>query len=424
MARLWRFVVAASVRFYDDNCLMRASALAYVSLLSLVPLLAVMFAVLKGLGVQRRIEPLLLSRLSLQPETTEAIIGFIDRINFNTLGAFAGVTLLLTVYSLLGSVEYCFNDIWRVPRARSYYQQLTHYFGVVLLTPFLLVSAVALTSSIQVWNVMRVVESSEVLTGAKGAILTLAPIAMNIVALAVLYSIMPNRRAYWPSILLGAVAAGIGWHVVQVAYVRLQIGMARYNAVYGALSQLPVTLVWQYVSWVIVLAGAELAAVYEFGAQARRGDIARSSRLAIAMELLVRGARAFESGTPSVSARDLAHDWRVPFPSVADVAGWMVMRGWLAAVQDADGEYVLAVSPPHIRLGDMAELVEDNVPPPLQSSPEAEHMLKILTTSHQEAWAHFTLADALSTNHTPPTNDLPPEPATARNIEPPLASSS
>ena len=124
MRRLWLYLVAGGWRFYADRCFMRASALAYASLLSLVPVLAVMFAVLKGLGVQRRLEPLLLSRLALHADTTQAIIGYIDATNFRTLGAFGAVALLLTVYGLLGSIEASFKDFAvEAPRALAIMKQ-------------------------------------------------------------------------------------------------------------------------------------------------------------------------------------------------------------------------------------------------------------------------------------------------------------
>src|SRR5262249_37473452 len=144
------FASAVAQRFYADQCLMRASALAYTSLLSIVPLMALMFAVLKGLGVQHRLEPVLLSRLSLSPETTELIIGYIDKTNVSTLGALGAATLVFTVISVLGTIEASFNHIWRVTRQRTLWRQVTDYLGVVLLTPFLLLAGAALTSASRV----------------------------------------------------------------------------------------------------------------------------------------------------------------------------------------------------------------------------------------------------------------------------------
>jgi len=393
MRRLWRLVVASAERFYDDHCFMRASALAYASLLSVVPLLAVMFAVLKGLGVQHRLEPLLLSRLSLQAETTDAIIGYIDRTNFSTLGAFGGVTLVLTIYSLLGSVEASFNHIWRVRQDRGYAQQLTHYFGVVLLTPFLLLTAVTLTSFFQVEQMFDWARGSAILGEALVAILAFVPIVMNILALAVLYAVMPNRRPFWPSVWLGAVAAGVAWHIVQVAYLRLQIGVARYNAIYGALSQVPVTLVWQYVSWLVVLAGAEIAAVIELGIDPRRRAAAAPTGWAMAVELLVQSRRAFETAGTPVSLTAVARAVRVPLDVMAAVADRLVDRGWLALVQDRSDEVVLAVASQHIHLGDLADLFEATATSTAGCSAEVQRLAERLAVVQQAAWKEWSLAD-------------------------------
>lgn len=395
MRKVWRLVVATCRRFYDDHCFMRASALAYASLLSLVPLLAVMFSVLKGLGVQRRLEPLLLARFSLHPETTATILGYIDRTNFRTLGAFGGVVLVMTIYSLLSGVEASFNHIWRVRRGRLLAQRLPHYFGVVLLTPFLLLTAVAITSSYQVEHLVRWARGSEILGDAVVGLLGSLPIAMNIVALAILYAVMPNRRPYWPSVVLGAVAAGIGWHLVQVGYLRLQFGVARYNAIYGALSQLPVTLVWQYVSWVVVLAGAELAAVYELGTNPRRHEDSQPTPFVIALDILVRAARSFEAAAAPVRASAIARDLRTSPESVSRAMSTLVDQGWLAAVHDGMDEHVLAASSRQIGLAEIAAAFEGEVTVPIACSPETREWLTRLAAAKQEAWACWTLADVV-----------------------------
>jgi len=392
--RIGRLVVAVVWRFQADHGLMRASSLAYTSLLSLVPLLAVMFAVLKGLGVQRRLEPILLSRLALQPETTQAIIEYIDRTSFHTLGVFGGIALLLTIYSLLGNIESSFNFIWRVRQGRTFWQEVGHYSAVVLLTPFLLLGAVALTSSLQVVQLASWARERQLLGDAMVIGLGLVPPLMNVLALAVLYAVMPNRRAYWPSVLLGAIVAGIGWHLVQVAYLQLQFGMARYNAIYGALSQLPITLVWQYVSWVIVLAGAELAAVFEFGEMAQREEGERDRSAALAIELLVRAARAFGGSGPGVSLRDVARTLRVPYLQVYDAAQWLVSKRWIAALADSEDRYVLVLAPERIHLGDLVELAGVGMAP-LPGCVQTDQIVGRLLAAQRGAWDRSTLADML-----------------------------
>ncbi|MDX2170113.1 MAG: YihY/virulence factor BrkB family protein, partial [Deltaproteobacteria bacterium] len=334
----------------------RASALAYTSLLSLVPLFAIMFAVLKGLGVQSRLEPLLLSRLSLDQETTDQIIAYIDKVNVGTLGSIGAAALVLTVISVLGTIEASFNYIWRVAQQRTLWRKVSDYLGVVMITPFLLLAAGALTSAAQVQQVIEFVTTNGLLGGVAVRILALTPIVMNVVALGVLYLVMPNRRGDWRALLPGALFAGTAWYLVQTLYVQLQVGVANYNAIYGAMAQLPVTLAWLYVSWAIVLAGAELAAVLEYGGEAVAAGARTVDRRAVALELLVRAARAFAGDGEAPTAVRVARELHLDVALVLEVAADLRTRGWLAADEDHPGRLVLARAPAALDLGELAEL--------------------------------------------------------------------
>ena len=394
MNGLAAFVVAVARRFYVDQCLMRASALAYTSLLSLVPLLAVMFAVLKGLGVQDRLEPLLLSRLSLDQGSTELIIGYIDRTNVSSLGGLGAATLVLTVISVLGTIESSFNDIWRVTRARSLWRQVTDYLGVVLLTPFLLLAGVAITSATQVRQILQWMTANGYVGGAATLALSFTPIVVNALGIGVLYAVMPNRRAVWRPIAISALIAGCAWQLVAWGYLRLQIGVAGYSAVYGALAQLPVTLVWLYLSWTIVLAGAELAAVLEFGRAAPAGAGSSPDPRAIALHLLVRAADEFVRGEPGIEPRATAHELGVEIDAVQRATTALQDFGWLAAVDIQPPRFVLARAPATIELERLDGLARrDWVPPRID--PRAAAALREVDAKGPELWGGRTLADLL-----------------------------
>jgi membrane protein len=352
IAPLW----LAARRFYADQCLVRASALAYTSLLSLVPLFAIMFAVLKGLGVQARLEPLLLSRLSLNQATTDQIIGYIDKVNVGTLGSVGAAALVLTVISVLGTIEGSFNHIWRVERQRTLWRKVGDYLGVVLITPFLMLAAGALTSAAQVQALLQWVTSNGYLGGIAVRLLGLAPIAMNAVALGVLYAVMPNRRANWRAIAPSALFAGAAWFLIQALYVKLQVGVANYNAIYGAMAQLPVTLAWLYVSWAVVLAGAELAAIVELGSEAVAAGERPVDRCAVALELLVRAQRAFAQGEAGPTAAAVARALHLDAGLVQEVAADLIGRGWLAAEDAQPRRLLLARAAASIDLGELLAL--------------------------------------------------------------------
>jgi membrane protein len=390
-----RFVIAVVKRFIDDRCLLHASALAYTTLLSLVPLLALMFSVLKGLGVQRRLEPLLLSRLALTPETTEQIIGFIDATNVATLGALGAALLVLTVISVLGAVESSLNYIWRVHQGRSYWRMVTDYLSAFLLTPMLLLAAVAVTSSVQERSLLHWLLQQQFFSDAFLMAMRIAPIIINAAAIGVLYAVMPNRRANVPAIALGALVAGMAWYGVQWSYVALQVGFARYNAIYGALAQLPIMLVWIYISWVVVLAGAEIAAVYEFGT-ASVGLVNRPGlRWPVAVHLLLRAAEAFRGIGKPLNIKRTARELQVEVDIVADVIERLCQAGLLAAIDG--GEFVLARDPTGIDLKTLDEAIDPSTLP-AGCDPRVEDLMTRLKNAGSAATTQ-RLSDLLGTEH-------------------------
>lgn len=388
-----RLVGVAAQRFYQDQCLVRASALAYTSLLSIVPLLAVMFSVLKGLGAGGQLPGMLLSHLSLDGETVELIVGYIDKTNFATLGALGAATLILTVISVLGNVEASLNLIWRVAQQRSLWRKVADYVGVVMLTPFLLLAATAITSAGQAQSLMQWVLDNGYLGGVAVRLLRLSPIAINAAGIAVLYAVMPNRRPAWGPLLAGAAFAGVAWYVAQVGYVSLQVGVARNNAIYGALAQLPVTLVWLYVSWAVVLAGAELAAVLEFGADAVQSPGAGRAE-ALGLDLLIRAADAFANGAGGIELPAVARALRTDLGVVQDAARPLIGRGWLVAVEDRPGRFVLGRDARQIPLADVAgELLPSALPERIDA--RVRRALDRRAEDVTRIWAERTLADLL-----------------------------
>jgi len=176
--------------------------------------------------------------------------------------------------------------------------------------------------------------------------------------------VMPNRRPDLRSILVGAVVAGIAWQIVQSGYVALQIGVARANAIYGALAQLPVTLVWIYVSWTVVLAGAELAAVVEYGPEPDPEAARDVSRWAVALHVLVRAAERFRTGGGSVELGEVAQELDVSSDMVAEVVKKLCRAHTLVVVDDEENEsFVLAKDPATLELSVLADEFGEARPP-------------------------------------------------------------
>jgi membrane protein len=397
----WRFLRATAERFYADKCLLWSTALAYTTLLSLVPLLALMFAVLKGLDVQERLEPILLLKLGMSSDVTAKIMSYIDHTNFRTLGALGGVTLIVTVLSLFGQIENAFNHIWRVRAGRVWYRKLTDYVSVVLLAPLLLVTTVTLTSTMENQKLLHVFLQTEYVGDAVLAALRLAPIVVNVVGIGLLYAVLPNRRPDFGGLALGAVVAGCAWQGIQWAYVAFQVGVARYNAIYGALSQLPLTLVWIYFSWAVVLLGAEVAAVWERGSDGRGGG-QEAGPWEIALEMLAAAAEAFGGAGGGIDPRAIARRLGVAVERVEAVGDALAGGGLLAPVEGPRLTWVLARTPAAIDLAGVEALVGPPAPP-ARGDERVASALRDLRERQRESLRGRTLADVLG-----PTKEAPP----------------
>ena len=361
LKRLGSFVYRWAWRFYEDGCLLHASALAYTTMLSIVPVLALMFAALKGLGVESELEELLLERLSLSQEVVTQITGFVARANVGTLGTMGAVALFGSALSVLGSVESSFNHIWRVRAGRPLLRKITDYVAVIILAPFLMVAATGVTSFVLQQDLMHEALAQPVLGEAWQQLLPLIPYICNVIAVGVLYLVMPNRRPNPRALLVSAVFAGIAWQLVQIAYVRLQVGVANYNAIYGALAQLPVTLVWMYVSWAIVLAGAELAACMELGGAEGRGR--RVSRRPLALAFLVEAGRRQRLGEGPTDPGRVSRQLGVDRVDVCESVDLLEKNGLVLPVEGSNGKYLLARDPAAVSLAEVFVIfAEDGKP--------------------------------------------------------------
>jgi membrane protein len=224
-------------------------------------------------------------------------------------------------------------------------------------------------------------------------VLELSPIVINAAGIAVLYAVMPHRRPAWGPLLVGALFAGILWHLAQLAYVSLQIGVASNNAIYGALAQLPVTLVWLYVSWSVVLAGAELAAVLEFGEDAIQVPGAEREE-ALALELLLRAGDAFANGTGSIELPPIARALRTDLSVVQSAVKPLLAHGWLVAVGERPGSFVLGCDPAKVPLAELAGESLVNALP-TRVDPRVRRALGNRADDVTRIWANRTLADLM-----------------------------
>lgn len=310
-----RVILRAGRDFLEDQCSLRASALTFFTLMSIVPILALSFGIAKGFGFERRLESQLRNAFQGQEEVIERSILFANQLLEQTQGGLvAGIGLVIliwTVLKVLGNIEESFNAIWGITRGRQFLRKFSDYLSFLFISPILIL----LSSSVTVFitsQVNQILEKLEWL-GFMGAIIfslmRLIPFVLTWILFTFTYMIIPNTKVNFQSALIAGIISGTAYQITQITYVNFQIGMTRANAIYGSFAALPLFLTWLQISWMIVLFGAEIAnahqnlELYEWGEDCKKASD-RIRRLAM-LEMVRQVAIAHQQGVQPPTIMEL-----------------------------------------------------------------------------------------------------------------------
>ena len=244
--------------FNEDNCMTKATALTFYTLFSLVPIMALVFAISKGFGFESNLQAQILSGRGEYADVLKQVFIYADKLLNNTQGgimAGVGVILLLwSVMKLLVSIESSFNEIWEIKKGRTWYRKVTDYLTIMIIAPIFLFVSGSLTILIQT-------KISHNLHLSEGTTFILKSISFLMVCgiFTFIYMVLPNTKVNFKSAFFASVFAAVFFELLQWAYVSFQIGAVQYNKVYGGFAALPLFLIWIQYSWYIVMFGAELA---------------------------------------------------------------------------------------------------------------------------------------------------------------------
>mgnify|MGYP001067290619 CR=1 FL=1 len=269
MVRLLRAVMVAVAEFFKDQCMLRSSALTFYTLLSIVPLFAVLFGIAKGFDLERMLEKELMEHLAGQEQAMERILAFSQRLLENTKGGvMAGVGVVMMLWSavkVLGNIESAFNAMWDIKKARSWWRKFSDYTALMIFSPILLIVAGSATVFIrtQIDALIARFAVADWLAPLVLAGFKLTPLILIWTLFTTLYLVMPNTRVSFKAALAGGVVGGSIFQLVQWAYIAFQVGVANFNAIYGSFAALPLFIVWVQTSWTLVLFGAELCYAFE-----------------------------------------------------------------------------------------------------------------------------------------------------------------
>ena len=317
-----RVVLLAFRAFNEDQCMFRASALTFYSLLSIVPVLAMAFGIAKGFGFQEALARQLQESFYGQEEVIEKVTVFAHSMLESTQGgliAGVGVVVLFwTVIRVLGNVEGAFNHILNFKKSRSLGRKVIDYMATMFICTILLVSSSALTVVIKS-HVTSAIQSFSILGTVSPAIfffMKLLPYCAIWLLFTFLYIFLPNGKISWRFGFPAAIAAGTLFQLFQWAYLSFQFGVTKYNAIYGSFAALPLFLVWLQISWLIVLFGAELLFSlrsekdYDFAPDYSR--ISYRLKKTIMLQVLHFLVKRFCQGAPPVTSAQIVEALKVP----------------------------------------------------------------------------------------------------------------
>jgi membrane protein len=337
-------ILALALRgYHEDSCKFRASALTFYSLLSIVPVIAMLFGIAKGFGLEKRVETEILERFRGQEEVAQRIVAFANSLLENARGgliAGLGVVILFwSVMKILGSIEHSFNEIWGVTKPRSLARKCSDYFSLILVCPVLM--AVAGSATVVVSSQAKLLLEKIAFLNSLGPVLLyplkLLPYCTLWVTFTFLFIFMPNTKVKLKSGLIAGVVAGTLFQVVQWAYINLQIGAAQYSAVYGSFAALPLFLVWLQMSWLILLFGAEIAFAvqnvntYEFEPDCLLISHSRKMLFSLLVTKLV--VRRFCEGQTAWGAPEISRALEIPIRLVRQILHELVESGVLAEIR-------------------------------------------------------------------------------------------
>ena len=312
-------IVTLSIKeFTERRIVNKASALTYNTLLAIIPILAILFAIARGFGFSNLLEAQFRSGLEGQAFTAETILSFIDSyLSHAKSGIFIGVGLIMLFYTVLlltYNMERTFNSIWQVKKPRNLYRKMTDYFSMLLLLPLLILLSIGI--SIYMSTFLKNVEGFALLAPIVKFLVRLTPFVLTWGMFTALYIFMPNTKVKFKYAIFPGILAGTAFQAFQYLYIGSQIWVSRYNAIYGSFAAIPMFLLWTQISWSICLYGAQLCYVAQnlrnFSFSKETENISRRYHDYLCILIMSLICKRFQTDQLPYTAESLSDEHKIP----------------------------------------------------------------------------------------------------------------
>lgn len=333
----------------QNDLRVNASGLTYMTLMALVPMVAIAIWIFKALGFHTQfLEQAKSYLVELPPHFQtffDGTLTMVEQTNFAQLGIVGATILVLTAFGLLGKMESAINKIWGITKLRSVLRRWTNYLGFIILVPILVFAAFSIAIPVNPFTSLQ---------GKLGTFIAVW------ISFGFIYAKLPNTQVRMlASTSAGFVAAmlWLGWLWI---FILVQPGVTRYNIIYGTLSFLPVFLAWLYISWMIVLLGGEIAFAIQreksFQLHREGGRISLATQMAVALAIMLRASKAFKGDEPLFELNAFSHEHQIPYRFLQETLDRLTAGGLLVRSEGEDAQYVLAKSPTLISVQHIVDL--------------------------------------------------------------------
>jgi len=324
--------------FNEDKLQIKASALTYYTLFAIVPIFALLFAIGKGFGFEKVITDTLIKQLSIQKELQPYLIRFVKNYLLRAQkGVFLGIGFGVLIFSVMAGfrqIERTFNEIWQVKKERAYMSQFTIYFSLMLVLPIFIVTS----SGLSIFLSTKFSESFlfGLLSPFLSILLKFSPYIINWILFTVLFTVVPNTRVKFLPALVAGIFTGTLFQLFQYLYIKGQVYLTGYNAVYGGFAIIPLLLLWLQTSWLIVLLGAELSFAaqnisnFEFEADSKQiSGRYKKFLILVIIRIIIKG---FEEGKEPQTAELISKENSIPIRLVSSIINQLMEIGLLNVV--------------------------------------------------------------------------------------------
>jgi len=407
--KIMRIIILVLKGFRENECPLHAAALTYNSLMAIVPVLALTFSIVRRLGMGGVTEQKVTEIAGVMPEQLkEVILRILDHVrnaDFTVLGVAGLVLLVWVIVQILSYMEMSFNRVWGVAATRRFGRKLADYLSVIIVAPVLLGAASAFNASLASRSLADLIESrlgQEFFLSAYAFLIL--PLIAVWAAFIFVYAILTNTQVSPRSAIVSGIIGGSIWFFWQRLYLVAQIEIGQFNAIYAAFASIPVFLLWLYISWQIVLLGAEIGFALQnystYKMEQKAHGASTQSKIMLALSIICHAAQPMLINVPCFRIADYARSHRIPVRLISEVVAELTAAGLLAEVAGGGGQYVLLKAPGTIHMRDVfnAMFISGASPQSLgldRLNPAIRHVLGKMDAGAAEGIGNFSITDLL-----------------------------